>query len=112
MQDILRRTLAVCLSFQLSLLGIVLQGCAARQTSQTSGPAPVSLGLQPKDATQLRGLLQKSYVELFDLAPTLEFGTTEIAAQRTALSKGKNFCVTRFKDHAKQYGKQVDIAQK
>ena len=112
MQDIPRRMLAVFLSFQLSFLGIVLQGCGARQTPQTSAPAPVSPGLQPKDATQLRSLLQKSYAELFDLAPTLELGTTEIAAQRTALGKGKDFCVARFKDHAKQYGKQVDTAQK
>jgi beta-barrel assembly-enhancing protease len=112
MQDILRRTLAVFLSLQLSLLGIVLQGCAARQSPQTSGPAPVSLGVQLKDASQLRGLLQKSYAELFDLAPTLEFSATEIAAQRTALGKGKDFCVARFKDHAKQYGKQIDTAQK
>jgi hypothetical protein len=107
-----RRVLAVFLSFQLCLAGIVLEGCAARQEPQNSSPAPLSAGLSPKEPTPLRGLLQKPYAELFDLAPTLEFPTTEIDLQRKALDKGKDFCVSRFKGHAKQYGKQVDVAQK
>jgi beta-barrel assembly-enhancing protease len=112
MQNIFRRMLAVFLSFQLSLLGIALEACAARQTPQTPGSVPSPAGLQHKEPTPLRGLLQKPYAELFDLAPTLEFTATEIAAQRKALEKGKDFCVARFKDHAKQYGKQLDTAQK
>jgi Zn-dependent protease with chaperone function len=112
MQDLFRRMLAELLSAQLSLLGVVLEGCAARQAPQNSAPAQLSTVLQPKELTPLRGLLQKPYAELFDLAPTLEFRTAEIAVQRKALDKGKDFCVARFKDHAKQYGKQVDAAQK
>ncbi|HET8923565.1 MAG TPA: M48 family metalloprotease [Candidatus Acidoferrum sp.] len=112
MQDMFRRMLAVFLSYQLCLVGIVLEGCAARQAPQNSSPAPLSAGLPPKELTPLRGLLQKPYAELFDLAPKLEFSTTEIAAQRKALDKGKDFRVARFKDHAKQYGRQVDAAQK
>lgn len=112
MQDIVRRTLAVLLSLQLSVLGIVYQSCAALQTLQTPGATTVPAGVQPKDSTPLRVLLQKSYVELFDMAPTLDFSTAEIAAQRKTLGKGKDFCVARFKDHTKQYGKQIDTAQK
>ena len=112
MQDMFRRMLAVFLSAQLSLLGVVLEGCAARQAQQNSASVQLSTVLQPKELTALRGLLQKPYAELFDLAPTLEFRTTEIPAQRKALEKGKDFCVARFKDHAKQYGRQVDAAQK
>jgi Zn-dependent protease with chaperone function len=112
MQDMFRRMLAVFLSYQLCLVGIVLEGCAARQAQQNSASVQLSAVLQPKELTPLRGLLQKPYAELFDLAPTLEFRTAEIAAQRKALDKGKDFCVARFKDHAKQYGKQVDSAQK
>src|SRR5690242_15587801 len=112
MQDIVRRTLAVLLSLQLSLPGIVFQSCAALQKFQTPDTPAVPAGLQPKDTTPLRALLQKSYVELFDVAPILEFSTAEIAAQRKALGKGKDFCVARFKDHSKQYGKQIDTAQK
>ncbi len=107
-----RRMVAVFLSFQLCLVGIVLEGCAGRQAPQNSAPAQLSTVLQPKELIPLRGLLQKPYAELFDLAPTLEFRTNEIVAQRKALDKGKDFCVARFKDHAKQYGRQVDAAQK
>ena len=42
----------------------------------------------------------------------MKFSTTEVAAQRKALEKGKNSCAARFKDHAKQYGKQIDAAEK
>lgn len=112
MQGMFRRMLSVFLSAQLSLLGVALEGCAARQAPQNSSSAPLSAGLPPKVPTPLRGLLQKPYAELFDVAPTLEFSTTEIASQRKALEKGKDFCVARFKDHAKQYGRQVDAAQK
>jgi Zn-dependent protease with chaperone function len=66
----------------------------------------------PVQTTPLRDYLQKSYLELFDLAPKLEFGAEEIQNQRQALDKGKDLCVTRFKDHAKLYGKQIDAAQK
>jgi predicted Zn-dependent protease len=56
--------------------------------------------------------LQKPYAELFDLAPTVEFSAGEIESQRKALDEGKDFCVARFKGHAKQYAKQIDAAQK
>jgi len=59
----------------------------------------------------LRDYLQKSYLELFELAPKLEFSTTEIATQRDAFKDGKKMCVTRFQDHSKQYGKQIETAQ-
>lgn len=59
----------------------------------------------------LREYLQKSYQELFELAPTLEFSTAEIEAQRNALKSGKDICVDRFENHVKQYGKQIDVAR-
>jgi Zn-dependent protease with chaperone function len=112
MQDLFQRRLAVFLSFQLCIVGVALEGCAARQTPQNSRSAPLSTGVQPKESRPLRSLLQKPYAELFDLAPTLAFSTTDIAGQRKALDEGKDFCVARFKDHAKEYGNQVDTAQK
>lgn len=114
MQGMLRRLMATFLSTQLSLLGVALESCAVRQQSQGAKPSQLSSALQPlpTQPTPLRGLLQKPYAELFELAPTLEFGAAEIAAQRKALEKGRDFCVTRFKEHAKQYEKQVDAAQK
>jgi beta-barrel assembly-enhancing protease len=73
---------------------------------QPPKPAP------PVRAASLREYLQKSYVELFGLAPKLEFSAEEIQNQREALDKGKELCVTRFKDHAKQYGKQIEATRK
>ena len=59
----------------------------------------------------LRDYLQKSYLELFELAPKLEFSATEIQTQREAFQDGKKMCVTQFKDHSKQYGRQIEAAQ-
>lgn len=59
----------------------------------------------------LRDYLDKSYLDLFELAPKLEFSTTEIETQRAAFKDGKKMCVARFKDHSKQYGKQIETAQ-
>ncbi|HEY6943780.1 MAG TPA: M48 family metalloprotease [Candidatus Acidoferrum sp.] len=105
MNDLFRRALAALLSTQIAFLGVSFEGYAAQQP-------PVSSSSAQSSATELRGLLQKSYVELFDLAPTLTFSATEIATQRSTLGKGKDFCVSRFKEHGKQYGKQIDAAQK
>ena len=66
----------------------------------------------PVEPTTVREYLQKPYIELFELAPKLEFSSQEIESQRQALDKGKELCVTRFKDHAKNYGKQIDVARK
>src|SRR5215472_1025970 len=66
---------------------------------------------QPMPPPSLREYLQKSYLELFELAPTLEFSPAEIEAQRNALKSGKDLCVDRFANHAKRYGKQIDAAR-
>lgn len=66
----------------------------------------------PPQTTALRDYLQKSYLELFETAPKIEFSSEEIQNQREGLDKGEKLCVTRFKDHAKQYGKQIDAVQK
>lgn len=111
MKDIFRSTLAVFLTAQLSFAGLTLEGCAARSAAKAAEPDNASAA-QPKQMTPLRALLQKPYVELFDEAPTLQFTSEEIVAQRKALEQGRSACVRRFKDHASQYGKQIDVAQK
>lgn len=65
----------------------------------------------PPTQSDLRGYLQKSYLELFELAPTLTFTADEIQSQRKTLDKGKDSCVGRFKDHAKRYDKQLEKAR-
>lgn len=101
MRDTLRSVLALVLSG----LMILLPAMQARGQEQ-SKPAPAV------PTTTLRGHLQEHYVELFELAPTLHYSTAEIEKQRAAFAKGKNICVSRFKDHAKKYGKQIEETQK
>lgn len=69
---------------------------------------------QPPTATRLplHEYLQKPYLELFEIAPTVTFSPAEVAAERDTLKQGENSCRGRFKDHAKLYGKQVDQARK
>jgi Zn-dependent protease with chaperone function len=101
MQNVIRK--AVALGLCEFLVFLPISGDARRPPST---PAP------PVQTTSLREYLQKSYLELFELAPKLEFSAEEIQSQRQALDKGQDLCVTRFKDHAKQYGKQIETAQK
>ena len=102
MKNLLRKSAAVLLCPVLAVLPSLAEGIAYASES----PA------RPAPALTLRDYLQKSYLELFELAPTLEFSATEIEAQRNALKSGKDTCVERFKTHSKQYGGQIDAARK
>ena len=93
-----RRGVALCLC-ELMVLLPVSQSWA--QTAATPQPQPESL----------RSYLQKSYLELFELAPSLHFNAQEIRKQREAFAKGDESCVNRFKDHVKRYQKQLDAAR-
>ncbi len=101
MRDFIRRGLALCLCELLILLPATRAG-----DHQQSTPAPAP------GASSLRGYLQKPYLELFELAPKLKFSAGEIQNQRKALEKGEGICVEQFKNHAKQYGKQIEAARK
>lgn len=91
------------LALGLSLCLIMLPTAGAR----TQAPPP-----QAQPAKPLRDYLQMSYRELFDVAPQVQFSAAQFEAQRDVLEQGKDLCVTRFKDRAKQYQKQLDAAQK
>jgi Zn-dependent protease with chaperone function len=100
MKILLRKVVALCLCV-LILLPQSGGGTARQQV------APPRSGETPS----LREYLQKSYLELFDLAAKLEFSATEIEAQRKALKDGKDICVDRFENHSKQYAKQIEAAR-
>lgn len=102
MRKLLRRTLAVFLCELLMFLPVGAGG-GGRQASAEKTAV---------ESDSLRGLLQKPYLELFELSPKLEFSEREIEAQRKSLENGKKLCVTRFKGHVKTYGKQIDALQK
>ena len=101
----MRNTFRSIVSLFLSALLVLLPAIQARGQEQPV-PAPVV------PTTTLRGHLQEHYVELFDLAPKLHYSTAEIEKQRAAFGKGKDICVSRFKDHAKKYGKQIEETEK
>ena len=111
MNSVFQRILASVLSAQVSFLGAGLDIRTAQQAPPPSSPNQQMANVPTSQQTSLRALLQKPYAELFDLAPTLTFSVSEIAAQRKALGKGKDSCVSRFKEHGKQYEKQIDRAQ-
>ena len=100
MKDLFRKAVALTLC---ELLIFPLAG-----GSRPPQPRPTNT----EQTLPLRDYLQKSYVELFDLAPKLHFSDQQIADQRESFHQGRDMCVTRFKDHSKQYGKQIDTAQK
>ena len=111
MRETLRRALAIILCEFLILLPAT--GVSPRAQTQPVPLASVPAAPVPEAKEQsLRGDLQKSYEDLFQLSPSLHFTSAEIEAQRKALKTGEDRCVNRFKDQEKQYGKQIDAERK
>jgi hypothetical protein len=102
MKNLIRQFVAILLCPVLGLLPILGEGVAYAQRSP----------IRSAQTLMLREYLQKSYLELFELSPKLEFSAGEIESQRSALKSGKDICVGRFKEHSKQYGSQIDAARK
>ncbi len=78
---------------------------------------PVSAQAPPPVAPQaaqlpLHEYLQKSYAELFEVAPSASFSANEVTQERQALKSGEDGCRSRFKSHSKLYGKQLELARK
>ncbi len=59
----------------------------------------------------LQDYLQKSYLELFKLSPTLEFSPSQIDEMRKYLNEAKDYCVGQFKNRSNEYDKQLEQAQ-
>ena len=96
----MRRTLAILLSVWL----IVTPG--------SWGTAAVLGAPDPVDAQQLQQYLNKSYQELFDLAPTLNVAESEFARLEELLERAEETCDDRFKAREKEYKKQLKVAEK
>lgn len=90
---------------------IALCLCEALIILPTSSGASQAVATVPAQPEPQRSYLQKSYLELFEIAPSLHFSTDEIRKQRESFAKGEDSCVDRFKDHVKRYQKQLDTAR-
>ncbi len=98
MQDMFRKQIAAVLSLLLILPPYV----QSWTRPQVAAPAQLTL----------RQYLQKPYMELFDLAPTLSFTAQEVEQQRDSLKRGEYFCRSQFKGHTHNYGQQIETARK
>lgn len=79
---------------------------AAPAAAQTQRAA-----LAPEVRQALRQALLKSYAELFDEAPRLEFSAAQIAAMRKILEEAQKNCSTNFRRRADDFGRQLRDAQ-
>lgn len=113
MRDFLRRMLVVFLCGMLAFWPAIAAPNSRSHAAATPAAEPKAPArAQQTEPASLHSYLQKPYLELFELAPSLHFNTAEIEREREALKNGKNSCVNRFKDHGKQYEKQIDATQK
>jgi len=103
MNEVIRKIIAS----GLILFMIVLPNLPTRAQAQAPPQATPKAQQLP-----LHEYLHKPYQELFELAPSLSFSSSEIEQQRQALKGGEKSCRDRFKDHSKLYGKQLDSARK
>ena len=56
--------------------------------------------------------LKKSYLTLFEVAPTLDYSEAQIDRMREYLNQAQDYCVGQFKATAATYQRSVDDAQK
>lgn len=81
---------------------------ACRQRTPVGAPPPA----RPEQITELQDELQKSYLDLFEISPSLHYTKAQIDAMRNYLDKGQEYCVDQFKGHAEKYRSELDQAQK
>ncbi|MEW5975982.1 MAG: M48 family metalloprotease [Acidobacteriota bacterium] len=101
MNSNLRAGISILLSQALILSSV---SCAARTTKP-------QVPLQPAVFNPLREALQKSYLDLFKEAPTLEFSPQQIEQMREYLKQSREYCVDQFKEHAKEHDKDLERVQ-
>ncbi len=93
-------------------MNTVIRKCTAAGSIVLLALMPVNLsGAAQSSQLPLHDYLQKSYEDLFALAPSLRFSPADVETERQALKRGEDSCRSRFKDHSKLYGRQLDSAR-
>jgi beta-barrel assembly-enhancing protease len=65
----------------------------------------------PQPFQSLQENLKNSYLELFEIAPRLDYTDTEFEDMKRYLKEGQDYCTGRFEEIAKTYQHKVDDAQ-
>lgn len=88
------------------LLTRSLAGCGGHRVAlpEVRPPSPIFEPLQEE--------LKKSYVTLFETAPKLEYGDSQVAKMREYLKQAEDYCVGRFEGVASERQRRVEDAQK
>jgi hypothetical protein len=79
---------------------VFVPGCSHRRE-------PPVKALPPAVFQPLAETVQYSYLELFRIAPRLEYTQTQIDAMRQYLNQAQDYCVGQFKSRARQYEAQL-----
>jgi hypothetical protein len=97
----LARRLAVQTLSQLLTFGLCASSTESVMQKQPQRPAPgARTNTSPVDnCRSLHCYLGKSYLDLFELSPHLEFSASKIAAEKQALEEGRKSCAGEFKAH-------------
>lgn len=109
----LRRRLAAQVLSQILFFGLCAPTTqSVPQQGQRPVPAVREKGALADECRTLHCYLSKSYLDLFELSPHLEFSASEIAAEKRALQEARASCVGEFKARAKQYNDKMNQQQK
>lgn len=94
------RAMVACL-LSAGLIFLPIAWSQPNELSRTAVPA----------SGDLHAYLQKSYLELFQLSPKLEFTATQFERMREELKKGQEYCVAQYKKRASDYETKLKQAQ-
>jgi hypothetical protein len=95
----------IALSLVAALLWQVLFAAGLGAVQQPSKPNP-----NPRPSS-LTDDLDRSYLDLFPLAPTLHITATQIQEVRDQLKKDRDKCGDRFKQRSSEYDREIKAAQ-
>jgi len=82
-------------------LSLIL-GCSQRRVK------PPEMPLAPSAHDQIQQRLQQPYEDLFDLAPSLNLSSIDLAGMRQHVRQSQDYCTTNVKERSKIYEKQTD----
>ena len=87
------------------LMVTTLVGCGTHRVvlPEVKPPTQVFVPLQEE--------LKKSYLTLFETAPTLEYSAAQIAQMQEYLKQAQDYCVGRFENVSSEYQRRLDGSQ-